>query len=83
MRKEVLMHNLELVLWLLLGSLLVYGYFLIDSSNEIEDYMNMSAGSGAGLRLITLIGVLKYGILFVGSSLMIMTIVRLIRERNS
>ncbi len=80
-RRDVMINYFGLTILLLLGAFLVYCYFLIDNSEEINQYLNVSAG-GSSLRFITFIGIVKYGLILVGTSLIIMSSIKLITQKR-
>ena len=60
---ETLYRNIGMVVFCVLGVLLIYGYYVVDSSENVNHYFSIAAGDASGFRFIVFLGIVKYGIL--------------------
>lgn len=79
-RKESFMSNLGTVTLLIFGIFMICGFFIIDTSQEINHYYNLAADNPSGFRFIVFFEIFKYGILVVGLLLVIITFVKLVKQ---
>jgi hypothetical protein len=77
--KSLYRYILNLIL-LVIGVLLLYGYHLFNISSDIKQYQDLASSDPSGFRFIVFLGIIKYVILIVGLTIIISTIILLIRE---
>ncbi|NEN25599.1 hypothetical protein G3O08_19075 [Cryomorpha ignava] len=78
---ETLYRNFGMVIFCVLGVLSIYGYFLIDTSETVSHYSNTAAGDASGFRFIIFLGIVKYGILLLGLSLIFTVLGMFIKQK--
>jgi hypothetical protein len=76
-RKEQITNVIGLIILFTLGLSLLYGFYRFDNSETVAHYLDVGSGN---FRFLALIGILKYGILIVGTALTIMTPIFLIKK---
>ena len=81
MRNETLNRNILMFISFVFGVLLTYGYFVIDTSEDINYYQDLAASDTSGFRFIIFLGILKYGILLLGLTFIVTTLTIFIRQR--
>jgi hypothetical protein len=79
-RKEQMTNVIGLIILLTLGLIFLYVFYRLDNSETVANYLDVGSGN---LRFIAFIGILKYGILIVGTALTIMTPIFLIKKMKT
>jgi len=80
-QNEALNRNIRIFILFVLGILLIYGYFVIDNSEDINHYQDLASSDTSGFRFIIFLGILKYGILLLGLICTITSLTMGIRQK--
>jgi hypothetical protein len=81
-RRERFYHYLGIVLFIIFGILAIYGYHLIDTSETFDKYLDVASRDPSGFRFTVFVGILQYGLLLLGISLLIVSVIVLMRQKK-
>jgi hypothetical protein len=81
-QNETLNRNILMLILFLLGILLIYGYVIINNSEDINHHQKLASSNTAGFRFIIFIGIFKYGILLMGITFTITTLTMFIGQKS-